>query len=75
MKYSNLRGAAKEVPDMVSVAELLVIPAERMLEPGAKMSTQVPLLLNEERASVLVVEPTVMAVWITRITCTLWPWV
>ncbi len=32
-----------------------------MLEPGAKRSTQVPKFENEERASVLVVEPTVFA--------------
>ena len=32
-----------------------------MLEPGAKRSTQVPKLENEERASVLVVAPTVFA--------------
>ena len=33
-----------------------------MLEPGAKMSRQVPKFENDERASVLVVEPTVIAV-------------
>ena len=32
-----------------------------MLEPGAKMSTQVPKFENEARASVLVVAPTVIA--------------
>src|SRR5688500_5875184 len=32
-----------------------------MDEPGAKMSTQVPQFENEERASVLVVEPVVTA--------------
>jgi hypothetical protein len=32
-----------------------------MLEPGAKMSRHVPKLENEERASVLVVAPTVLA--------------
>ncbi len=32
-----------------------------MLEPGAKMSRQVPTLENDERASVCVVEPTVIA--------------
>ena len=35
--------------------------AERIDDPGAKMSTHVPKLENDERASVLVVEPVVMA--------------
>ena len=43
------------------VAVSLVFQAEVMLEPGAKMSTQVPKLENEARASVLVVAPTVIA--------------
>ena len=43
------------------VAVSLVHQAEVMLEPGAKMSTHVPKLENEERASVLVVDPTVTA--------------
>ena len=46
---------------MVFVAVLLVFQAEVMLEPGAKMSRHVPKLENDERASVLVVEPTVIA--------------
>ena len=46
---------------MVLVAVLLVHQAEVMLEPGAKRSTQVPKLEKLERASVLVVEPTVIA--------------
>src|SRR5262245_33026845 len=33
-----------------------------MLDPGAKMSTHVPKFENDDRASVVVVEPTVMAV-------------
>jgi hypothetical protein len=45
----------------VFVAVLLVLHAEVMLEPGAKMSTHVPKLENDERASVLVVAPTVFA--------------
>jgi hypothetical protein len=45
----------------VIVAVALVFHAEVMLVPGAKMSTQVPKLENDERASELVVEPTVMA--------------
>jgi len=46
---------------MVLVAVSLVDQVDLMEEPGAKMSTQVPKLEKEERASVLVVEPTVMA--------------
>jgi hypothetical protein len=46
---------------MVFVAVLLVFQAEVMLEPGAKMSRHVPKLENDERASVLVVAPTVLA--------------
>jgi hypothetical protein len=45
----------------VFVAVSLVFQAEVMLEPGAKMSRHVPKFENEERASVLVVEPTVFA--------------
>jgi hypothetical protein len=50
-----------EVPLIVFVAVLLVFQADVMLEPGAKMSRHVPKLENEERASVLVVAPTVLA--------------
>src|SRR5688572_26827682 len=46
---------------MVLVEVLLVIQADVMLEPGAKMSKQLPKFENEDRASVLVLEPTVMA--------------
>ncbi len=35
--------------------------ADVIPEPGAKTSTHIPLLLNEDLASVIVVEPTVMA--------------
>jgi hypothetical protein len=52
---------AIEVPLIVFVAVAPVFHAEVMLLPGAKMSTQVPKLENDERASELVVEPTVMA--------------
>jgi hypothetical protein len=45
----------------VLVAEVLVYQAEVMVDPGAKMSTQVPKFENEDLASVLVVEPTVSA--------------
>src|SRR2546423_9634004 len=50
-----------EVPEIVFVAVSLVFQDEVMLEPGAKISRQVPTLENDERASVLVVEPTVIA--------------
>ena len=49
------------MPLIVFVAVLDVYQAEVMLEPGAKRSTQVPKFENEERASLLVVEPTVFA--------------
>lgn len=35
-------GQAMEVPLMVAEAVSLALPADLMLEPGAKMSTQVP---------------------------------
>ena len=54
-------GVAIDVPEMVLVAVSLVRQAEVMLLPGAKMSTQVPKFENDERASVVVVEPTVIA--------------
>ncbi len=54
-------GVAIEVPLMVFSSESLPIQADVMLLPGAKMSTQVPMLEKLDRASVLVVEPTVMA--------------
>ncbi len=38
-----------------------VYHAERIPDPGAKISRQVPMLENDERASVVVVEPVVMA--------------
>jgi hypothetical protein len=45
----------------VFVAVSLVLHAEVMLDPGAKMSRQLPKLENDERASELVVAPTVTA--------------
>src|ERR1044072_1928885 len=54
-------GVAMEVPEIVLVAVSLVFQDEVMLDPGAKISTHVPKLEKDERASVLVVEPTVMA--------------
>ena len=52
---------AIDVPLMVFVAVLLVFHADVIEEPGAKMSRQVPMLENGDRASVLVVDPTVIA--------------
>ena len=54
-------GVAIEVPEIVFVAVSLVFHDDVMLLPGAKMSTQVPKFENDERASVVVVEPTVIA--------------
>ena len=54
-------GVAIEVPEIVFVAVSLVFQDEVMLEPGAKMSTHVPKLEKDERASVIVVDPTVIA--------------
>jgi hypothetical protein len=50
-----------DVPLMVFVAVLPVCHAEVMLEPGAKMSRQEPMFEKLDRASLLVVEPTVSA--------------
>ena len=50
-----------DVPLIVFVAVSLVIQEDVMFDPGAKMSTHVPKFENEERASVLVVAPTVLA--------------
>jgi hypothetical protein len=52
---------AIEVPLIVLVAMLLVFQAEVMLDPGAKRSTQVPKLENDDRASAFVELPTVSA--------------
>jgi hypothetical protein len=54
-------GDAIDVPEIVFVAVSLVRQVEVMLLPGAKMSTQVPKFENDERASLVVVEPTVIA--------------
>ncbi len=51
-----------EVPLIVLVAVSLVFHVDVMLEPGAKRSTQVPKFENDDRASVVVVDPTVSAV-------------
>src|SRR3569832_1916377 len=54
-------GVAIEVPEMISVAVSLVLYDERISEPGAKISTHVPKFEKDERASVFVVAPTVIA--------------
>jgi len=54
-------GQAIDVPEMVLVSESEPVQAAVMPEPGAWMSTHVPLLLNPLFSSSLVVEPTVMA--------------
>jgi hypothetical protein len=54
-------GVAIDVPLIVLVAVLLVNHAEVMLDPGAKMSTTLPKFENEERASLIVLDPTVIA--------------
>ena len=54
-------GVAIEVPLIVLVAVSLVDHADVILDPGAKMSTTLPKFENDERASVLVLDPTVMA--------------
>src|SRR5689334_15148715 len=55
-------GAAIDVPEIVFVAVSLVDHAEVIDEPGAKTSTHAPKFEKVERASLLVVEPTVSAV-------------
>ena len=50
-----------EVPLNVAVAVFDVYQADGIDDPGANMSRQVPMLENDDRASVLVVEPVVMA--------------
>ena len=39
----------------------LVLKADSMLEPGAKISTTLPKFENDDRASLIVEDPTVMA--------------
>jgi hypothetical protein len=52
---------AIDVPEMLLVAVSLVFQEEVMLDPGAKISTQVPKFENDDRASVVVVDPLVIA--------------
>ena len=50
-----------EVPLNVAVAVSELKYDDKIPEPGAKISRHVPKLENDERASVVVVEPTVIA--------------
>ena len=54
-------GVAIDVPEIVFIAVSLVFHDDAMLLPGAKMSRQVPKFENDERASLIVVDPTVIA--------------
>jgi hypothetical protein len=54
-------GVAIEVPLSVAVAVSLLNQDDKMLEPGANISTTLPKLENDERASFIVVDPTVIA--------------
>src|SRR6267143_2997939 len=54
-------GVAIDVPLSVAVAVSLVRHADKMPEPGAKISTTLPKFEKDERASVIVVAPTVIA--------------
>ena len=54
-------GEAIEVPLSVAVAVFELNHADKIPEPGAKISRHVPKFENDERASVVVVEPTVIA--------------
>ena len=54
-------GDAIDVPEMVPVAVVPVCHADLIPDPGANMSTHSPKLENDERVSLVVVEPTVIA--------------
>ena len=54
-------GAAIDVPDIERVALSELCPADTMLDPGANTSKHDPKLENDDRSSLDVVEPTVMA--------------
>ena len=54
-------GDAIDVPEIVFIAVSLVFHDDVMSVPGAKMSTQVPKFEVEDRASLIVVFPTVIA--------------
>jgi hypothetical protein len=54
-------GVAIDVPEIVFVAVSLVFHDDVMPLPGAKISRHVPKFENDERASLVVVDPTVIA--------------
>lgn len=54
-------GDAIDVPEIVFIAVSLVFHDDVMSVPGAKMSTQVPKFEDKDRASLVVVFPTVIA--------------
>src|ERR1041385_7952387 len=54
-------GVRIDVPEIVLGAVSLVFHDDVMLLPGAKISRHVPKFENDERASVVVVDPTVIA--------------
>ena len=54
-------GAAIEVPDLLEVDVGLLIAAEMICTPGAKMSTQEPRFEKSAKESVEPVAPTVIA--------------
>ena len=54
-------GVAIDVPLNVAVAVSLPFDDDSMLDPGAKISTTLPKFENDERASFIVDEPTVIA--------------
>jgi hypothetical protein len=58
---TNVRGDAILVPLNVVVPVSDDFEADMILDPGAYTSTHDPMLLKEDFASVLVVEPTVTA--------------
>ena len=70
-------GVAIDVPDRVLVAVGLVYQSETICEPGAKVSTQVPKLEYDARASVRSVAATVRAAaaragdWVQALTLSL----
>lgn len=54
-------GAAIDVPDIVRVAVSDECPADTMLDPGANTSRQEPKFEKDDRSSLDVVDPTVIA--------------
>ena len=54
------RGQAMEVPERTRDASSLPGNADKMLDPGARISTQDPQLEKDERESEMSVDPTVI---------------